>query len=221
MLLSLSLTRSLSLSLSHNAVVQSSALQFFFLPHKVAEHKYALFICLLPLSQWESYGCFSKRLQRAHQHIVRTHRLLTSVLSTGVPCMAEHANERSGPSTSISPSNGRDTNLIQLYVQTTKTREKENSSRCINLKALEKVKPPRFVQQALNSSYALPTKMHAAEQREMMSLRLHSATQGYTDCVQHCVLLQASYGNTHWPAEPSNVLISPNLWHWLKARPEL
>lgn len=129
------------LSLSYNAAVQSSALQFFVLPHIVAEHKYALFVCLLPPSQWESYGCFSKRLQRAHKHIVHTRRLLTSVRSTVVPCMVEHANERSGPSTSISPSNSRDTRLMQLYEQTIKAPERKNSSRCINLKALEKVKP--------------------------------------------------------------------------------
>lgn len=138
----------------------------------MAEHKYALFVCLLPLSQRECYGCFSKRLQRAHKHIVRTHWLLTSVLSTGVPCMAEHANERSGPSTSISSSHGRDTRQIQLYAQTTK-----NSSRCINLKALEKVKPLCLFSERSSLS-------HANEQRKMLSFKLHRVRgEGYIDCV--------------------------------------
>ena len=39
------------------------------------------------------------------------------------------------------PSTGGDTGLIQLYARTTETGERENSSKCINLNALEKVKP--------------------------------------------------------------------------------
>lgn len=150
---------------------------FFFLLHKVAEHKYALFACLPPLSQWGSYGCFSKRLQRAHKHIVRTRWLSTRVLSTGVPRMADHANERSGPSTSISLSNSGDTSLIQLYEQTTKTRKSENSSRCINRKAPEKVKPFCWLSKSWRAALHCRIKcMQMNKGKYWKSFRLHSAS---------------------------------------------
>lgn len=112
----------------------------FCLLHKAAEHKYALFICLLPQKATDVLV----RDYNEHTNILLTHTDCWQApsLSTGVPCMAKHTNERSGPSTSISPSNDRDTSVIQRYGQITKMRGRKNSSRCINLKALEKVKPP-------------------------------------------------------------------------------
>lgn len=100
--------------------------------------------------------------------------------------MAENANERSGPSTSISPSNGRDTSLIQLYEQTTKTRERENSSRCINLKALEKVKLLSLFSK--NSTAAIHSQLKCMQinNGKVLLFRLHSGTvhlEDYIDCV--------------------------------------
>lgn len=132
--LSLSVSLCLPLSLSCTAVVHSFALLGFFYDcftkWQNTNMPFSL-VCSLRKPQmflWEITTSTQTYCSRAPT--VDKHCLYCALHK------AEHANERSDPSTSISTSNSRDTGQIQLYVQLTLMQVKKNSHRCINQKSM-------------------------------------------------------------------------------------
>lgn len=177
-----------SLSLSHNAVVQSSALQFFSPSCTKWQNTNMPFSSVFCLFLNEKATDVLVRDYSEHTNILLAHTSCWQAFFLLV-CHAWRSTQMKGQAHQhpSPPQNGRDTSLIQLYEQTTKTRrERKNSSRCINLKALEKVKPlSLFSKHSTAAMHSWLKCMQLNKGKCYCSGYILLYLEGYTECVQH------------------------------------